>query len=99
MLATKIAASIGTSAGRNGRRPGLGNACPMTSKYSEQSQGRHGRGNDQRRFDEDVIAPVFREPRIGLAHRLISQVVVGLPSASLPSLSTTPIASSSSRRR
>src|SRR4051794_11481038 len=29
MAATKIAASIGTSAGRNGRKPGLGNACPI----------------------------------------------------------------------
>src|SRR5438093_10843017 len=29
MLATKIAASIGTSAGKNGRKPGLGNACPI----------------------------------------------------------------------
>ena len=33
------------------------------------------------------------------AHRAISQVVTGLPSASLPSFSTTPIAASSSRMR
>ena len=73
--ATKIAASIGTSAGKNGRKPGLGNACPIASKHSEQSQGQHDRGNDQRPFDEDVIAPVFRERRIGMGHRAISQVV------------------------
>jgi hypothetical protein len=48
MLATKIAASMGKSAGRYGRKPGLGNACPIASKYSEQSQGEHDRGNDQR---------------------------------------------------
>src|SRR5512144_659521 len=29
MAAAKIAASIGTSAGRYGRKPGLGNACPI----------------------------------------------------------------------
>jgi hypothetical protein len=67
MLATKIAASIGTSAGRNGRKPGLGNACPIASKHSEQSQGQHDRGNDQRPFDEDVVAPVLWERRIGLS--------------------------------
>jgi hypothetical protein len=62
-----------TSAGRNGRKPGLGNACPIASKHSEQSQGQHDRGNDQRPFDEDVVAPVLWERRIGLCHRAISQ--------------------------
>src|SRR6478672_7013862 len=99
MLATKIAASIGTSAGKNGRKPGLGNACPIASKYSEQSQGQHDRGNDQRPFDEDVVAPMFWEWRIGFRHHAISHVVTGLPSASLPSLMATPIATSSSRMR
>src|SRR3954469_4358244 len=97
MLATKIAANIGTSAGKNGRKPGLGNACPIASKHSEQSQGQHDRGNDQRPFDEDVIAPVFWKRRIGFRHHAISHVVRGFPSPSLPSLMATPIAASSSR--
>src|SRR5215216_4358174 len=99
MLATKIAASMGKSAGRYGRKPGLGNACPIASKHSEQSQGQHDRGNDQRVLDEDVIAPVFWKRCIGFGHHAISQVVTGLPSASLPSLMATPIAASSSRIR
>src|SRR4051812_50152496 len=99
MAATKIAASIGMSAGKNGRKPGLGKACPIASKYSEQSQGQHGRGNDQRPFDEDVIAPMFRERGIGLVHHATSHVVTGFPAASLPSLMATPIAASSSRMR
>src|SRR5438093_8933587 len=99
MLATKIAASIGTSAGKNGRKPGLGNACPIASKHSKQSQGQQDRGSDQRPFDEDVIAPVFWERRIGFRHRAISQVVTGFPSASLLSFRTMPMAASSSRIR
>src|SRR5215216_6369931 len=99
MLATKIAANMGKSAGRYGRKPGLGNACPIASKYSEQSQSEHDRGNDQRVLDEDVIAPVFWKRRVGFGHRAISHVVTGLPSASLPSLMATPIAASSSRIR
>src|ERR1700754_1184513 len=50
--------------------------------------------NDQRPFDEDVIAPVFWEWRVRLRHRAISHVV-----PSLESLMTTPIAASSSRIR
>src|SRR5213592_3713712 len=99
MAATKIAASIGTSAGKNGRKPGLGKACPIASKHSKQSQSEHDRGSDQRPLDEDVIAPVFWERGIGLVHHAISQVVTGFPSASLPSLMATPMAASSSRIR
>src|SRR4029450_13465235 len=99
MLATKIAANIGTSAGKNGRKPGLGNACPIASKYSEQPQGESDRGNEQRPFEEDVVAPVLWERRIGFRHQAISRVVTGFPSASLPSLMATPIAASSSRMR
>src|SRR2546429_454738 len=99
MAATKIAASIGTSAARYGRKPGLGNACPIASNHSEQSQGEQDRGSDQRPFDENVISPVFRERRIGSGHHAISHVVTGFPSASLPSLMATPMAASSSRMR
>src|SRR5258705_5737231 len=99
MLATKIAASMGVSEGSSGRSAGLGNACPIASKNSEQSQCEHDRRNDQRPFDEDVIAPVSWERRVGFRHHAISQVVTGLPSASLPSLMATPIAASSSRIR
>src|SRR5436190_19228973 len=99
MAATKIAARIGVSAGKNGRSAGFGNACPIASKHSEQSEHEHDRSGDHRPFDEDVIAPVFRERRIGLVHHAISQVVTGFPSASLPSLMTTPMAASSSRIR
>src|SRR6266704_298563 len=99
MAATKIVASIGVSAGKNGRSAGFGNACPIASKHSEQSEDQHDRGNDHGPFDKDVVAPVFRERRIGTAHRAISQVVTGFPSASLPSLMTTPMAASSSRIR
>src|ERR1700726_5009698 len=94
MLAAKIAASTGVSSARNGRRAGLGSACPMGSKYSEQFWGQHDRGRDHDPFQNDVIAPVFRKRRVGLAHRAISQVV-----PSLESLITTPIAASSSRMR
>src|SRR5688572_11633411 len=94
MAATKIAASTGTSWARNGRSAGLGMACPIGSKYSEQFQGEHDRGNDHRPFDEDVIAPVLWEWRVGLRHRAISHVV-----PSFESLITTPIAASSSRMR
>src|SRR6201999_1440446 len=56
--------------------------------------------DDQRPFDEDVIAPVFWERRVGFGHRAISQVVVGSPVAgSLPSLIAIPIVASSSRIR
>src|SRR5882724_2481382 len=97
MLAAKIAASIGASAARYGRNAGLGNACPIASKHSEQSQHEHDRSNDDSPFDEDVIAPVFWKRCIGLVHHAISHVVMGLPLASLPSLMTTPIAASSAR--
>src|SRR5215470_10815847 len=77
----------------------------MASKHLEQLEcpeqlqdKQHG-GDDHRPFDEDVVAPVFRERRLGLVHHAISHVVTGLPSASLPSLSTTPMAVSSSRMR
>src|SRR5437667_2766360 len=94
MLAAKIAASTGISSARSGRKAGLDSACAIASKYSEQSQRQHdGRDND-RPFDEDVIAPVLWERRIRLLHRAISQVV-----PSLESLMTTPIAASSSRMR
>src|SRR6478752_9569295 len=99
MLATKIAASIGTSAARYGRKPGLGNACPIASKHSEQSQGERDRGGDQRPFDEDVVAPALWKRRIGATHQATSHVVTGLPSASLPSLMAIPMAASSSRMR
>src|SRR5450756_3140654 len=94
MLATKIAASTGASAARYGRKPGLGSVCPMASKHSEQLQCQHHGGGDHRPFDDDVIAPVLRKRRVGLAHRAISQVV-----PSLESLITTPIAASWSRIR
>src|SRR5689334_23234010 len=97
MAATKIAASTGTSAGRSGRKAGLGIACPIASKYSEQPQREQRRGDDQRPLDEEIIAPVLREWRIGLVHHAISHVVTGFPSAPLPSLIATPIAASSSR--
>src|SRR6266571_9293242 len=94
MLAAKIAASTGVSSARNGRTAGLDSACAIASKYPKQSQRQHdGRDND-RPFDEDVIAPVLWERRIRLLHRAISQVV-----PSLESLMTTPIAASSSRMR
>src|SRR3954454_15291243 len=99
MLAAKIAASRGVSSARNGRSAGLGSACPMLLKHSKNSEGDRDRGCDHRPLDEDVIAPVLGEWRVGLAHRAISQVVTGLPSASLPSFNTTPIAASSSRMR
>src|SRR6188768_2070686 len=94
MAATKIAASTGTSWLRKGRSAGLGNACPIGSKHSEQSEGEYDRGDDHRPFDEDVIAPVLWERRVGFRHRAISHVV-----PSLESLITTPIAASSSRMR
>src|SRR6476661_3229089 len=99
MAATKIAASVGVSSVRNGRRAYFGNDCAIASKHSEQFQNEQDRGNDHRPFDEDVIAPVSRERRVGFCHYAIAQVVTGLPSAPLPSFSTTPIAASSSRMR
>src|SRR4051812_21436913 len=66
----------------------------MALDHSEQFQGKHGGGNDDGPFDEDVVAPVFRERRVGTGHRAISQVV-----PSLESLMTIPIAVSSSRMR
>src|SRR5438874_11061009 len=99
MAATKIVARTGVSAGKNGRSAGFGNACPIASKHSTQSEDQHDRGNDHGPFDEDVVAPVFRERRIGLVHHATSQVVTGFPAASLPSLMTTPIAASWSRIR
>src|SRR6266545_2608398 len=99
MAATKIAASTGVSAARNGRSAGLGSDCPIASKYSEQSEDQQDRGDNHGPFDEDVVAPVLWERRIGLVHHAISQVVTGFPSASLPSLMTTPMAASSSRIR
>src|ERR1700719_3232516 len=94
MLAVKIAASTGVSSARNGRNAGLGNACPIASKYSEQFQREHDRPSDHSPFENDVITPVFWKRRVGTAHRAISQVV-----PSLESLITTPIAASSSRMR
>src|ERR1700682_2286498 len=94
MAATKIAASTGVSAGRNGRSAGLGKACPIASKYSEWFWGEHDCGRDDRPFDGDVIAPLPGKRRAGPGHRAISQVV-----PSLESLMTTPIAASSSRIR
>src|ERR1700704_5815982 len=99
MLATKIAASTGVSSARNGRIAGLGSACPIASKHSEQFQRQHDGRHDDGPLDHDVVAPVLWKRRRGTAHRAISQVVTGLPSASLPSFSTTPIAASSSRIR
>src|SRR6266436_2865996 len=99
MLAAKIAASRGVSSARSGRKAGLGSTCAISSKYSEHSQRKHNGCDDDRPFDEDVIAPVFWERRVGISHRAISQVVTGLPSASLPSFNTTPMAASSSRIR
>src|SRR5450631_2877536 len=66
----------------------------MALDHSEQFQGKDDGANDDGPFDEDVVAPVFRERRVGLCHRAISQVV-----PSLESLMTTPIAASSSRMR
>src|SRR3954471_1194585 len=66
----------------------------MALDHSEQFQGKHDGGNDDGPFDEDVVAPVFRERRVGFGHRAISHVV-----PSLESLMTTPIAASSSRIR
>src|SRR5216684_6271839 len=94
MLAAKIAASRGVSSARSGRKAGLGSTCAISSKYSEHSQRKHNGRDDDRPFDEDVIAPVFWERRVRLRHRAISQVV-----PSLESLMTTPIAASSSRIR
>src|ERR1700704_5784583 len=94
MLATKIAASTGVSSARNGRRAGLGSACPIASKHSEQFQRKHHRCRDDDPLDYDVIAPVSWKRRVGAAHRAISHVV-----PSLESLMTTPIAASSSRIR
>src|SRR6266705_3277359 len=94
MATEKIAASTGISSARNGRRAGLGSACAIASKYSKQPQRQHDGCDDHRPFDEDVIAPVFWERRLGISHRAISQVV-----PSLESLMTTPIAASSSRMR
>src|ERR1700712_1491576 len=94
MEAAKIAASTGISAGSNGRNAGFGRACPMASKYSEQLQSQQDRADDYGPFDEDVIAPVLWERRVGFAHRAISQLV-----PSLESFITTPIAASSSRMR
>src|SRR5713101_2650075 len=94
MLAAKIAASTGVSSARNGRKAGFGSACAIASKYSEHSQRKHDGCDDDRPFDEDVIAPVFWERRLGISHRATSQVV-----PSLESLMTTPIAASSSRMR
>src|SRR5665647_3557481 len=90
MAAMKIAASTGVSAGKNGRKPGLGSACPIASKHSEQFQCQHDGGRDHGPFEHDVIAPVLGKRRVGLGHRAISQVV-----PSLESLITTPIAASS----
>src|SRR3954447_14041359 len=94
MAATKIAASTGVSAARYGRSAALGKACPIASKHPEQFCDEQDRSRDHRPFDEDVVAPVFWERRIGLAHRATSQVV-----PSLESLMTTPMAASSSRIR
>src|SRR6266581_5793704 len=66
----------------------------MALEHSEQFQGKDDGANDDGPFDEDVVAPVFRERRVGAGHRAISQVV-----PSLESLMTTPIAASSSRMR
>src|SRR5947209_4048153 len=66
----------------------------MALEHSEQFQGKDNGADDDGPFDEDVVAPVFRERRIGAGHRAISQVV-----PSLESLMTTPIAASSSRMR
>src|SRR3954451_24334178 len=66
----------------------------MALERSEQFQGEHDGGDDHGPFDEDVVAPVFRERSVGAGHSAISQVV-----PSLESLMTTPIAASSSRMR
>src|SRR6266702_4671161 len=71
----------------------------MTLDHSEQFQGKDDGANDDGPFDEDVVAPVFRERRVGAGHRAISQVVTGLPLASLPSFKTIFIAASWSRMR
>src|SRR5690606_2322810 len=55
--------------------------------------------NKHNDLEHDVIKPVARKRRVGFAHRAISHVVTGLPSLSLPSFRTTPIAASSSRMR
>src|SRR5690242_11629842 len=66
----------------------------MALDHSEQFQGKDDGADDDGPFDEDVVAPVLRERRVGAGHRAISQVV-----PSLESLMTTPIAASSSRMR
>src|SRR5258705_10995228 len=97
MAATKIAASVGVSAGRNGRSAYFGNDCAIASKHSEQFQDQQDRGNDHRPFDEDVIAPVPWERRVGFCHYAISPVVTRFPSGPLAAFSTTPPSASSSR--
>src|SRR3981081_3176715 len=94
MAAAKIAASTGVSSARNGRIAGLGRACPIASKHSEQFQRQHDGCHDDGPLDHDVVAPVLWKRRLWAAHRAISQVV-----PSLESLMTTPIAESSSRMR
>src|SRR6476660_1664558 len=66
----------------------------MALEHSEQLQGKDDGANDDGPFDEDVVAPVLRERRVGAGHRAISQVV-----PSVESLMTTPIAASSARIR
>src|SRR4051795_11395004 len=66
----------------------------MALDHSEQFQGKDDGACDDGPLDEDVVAPVSRERRVGPCHRAISQVV-----PSLESLMTTPIAASSSRIR
>src|SRR5690242_10862343 len=43
MLAVKIAASTGTSSGRNGRRPGFGKLCPIVLTTSHRVSARSPR--------------------------------------------------------
>src|SRR5712671_4918980 len=72
MAATKIAASTGVSAARNGRKAGLGKACPIASKCSEQFWCQHYGCRYDGPFDRDIIAPVSWKRRVGFRHRAIS---------------------------
>src|SRR6266568_7214330 len=72
---------------------------PSRSPHAVQSENQRNGAGNQQDLQRDIIQPMLRERRVGLFHHATSQVVTGLPSASLPSFSTTPIATSSSRMR